>query len=276
MTVYLGPFGYLFELRGPEPAVPTNPNRANSEQIRMDGAVGVVQRAQRAPRAWELSWPFLDDADAAVLIGLEQGVYGTGPLWFYDPFAARANMLTPAVATPGIAGDWSAVPLVAGDVEAGAGWVLPAGPPVRTAVNLTVPLSVGVDSSTPVPVRPGWVYTASAYTDHASGTCAVGLAWVDDGGVLVGTSTGATVAAGQHRPYITAAAPSTAAGVFVTVQFSVAGSATALQLNEGSLRDWFPGRGIPRVSVTGLDEVYELLRADTEERSFTATLREVG
>lgn len=277
MSIYLGPFGHLLELRDPEPSVSVPIERASTESVRMDGAVGVVQRAQKAPRSWELSWPYLDEADAAVLLGLEQGAYGAGPFWFYDPFAVRVNMLPPAVAVPGVGGDFSQVPLVAGVVTAAAGITLPDGRPIGSAVETTgasIVFGIGTD---PVPVLADTVYTVSAHTVSAV-AATLTLNWVDDAGDALSSSAGVAVASGTQRPYVTAVAPVGAHGATATLSLSAgSGKVTALQMTEGGLRDWFPGQGVPRVSINGLDQVYEVLRGDDEQdRSFTATMREIG
>ncbi len=84
-------------------------------------------------RAWELSWPGIDSTDLRTLIGLEQGVYG-GPIWLYDPFVARTNMLPPWCAVPGLNGDYSSFP----DYIPGTPAVLPGGVKIPTSANGTL------------------------------------------------------------------------------------------------------------------------------------------
>jgi hypothetical protein len=53
------------------------------------------------------------------------------------------------------------------------------------------------------------------------------------------------------------------------------GLAAALQLNEGGLRRWTAGEGMPRVSISGLEQVYQLATEASQRRDVTVELVEV-
>lgn len=262
MTTRIGPFGHLVEVRSPGRPLPADIVRPSSTTTLLSGAV----RSQRAPassRRWTWNLPWGDSTDLSGLVALEQGVLGPPPWRWYDPMAAHTNMLPPAAAVPGLGGDLT---YLDGTVE-NAGAMTVDG--VRLAWSVSGDFTVpALDSDPdPVPVIEGRSYTASAYLDGA-GT--VTLKWVDDSGSEVST----VDASGSDRVSVTEEAPSGAAGALVTV--ADATRTSGLQLTEGPLVGWFPGQGIPRVTIAGLGQIYRLVTGDSQRRDVTVDLVEVG
>jgi hypothetical protein len=260
MRHHIGPFGGLVGFRSPPVGTSVSVVRPSSSITLLSGRV-VTQRAPASSRSWRMTIPKAAGDDVRHLLALEKGTYGPPPWWLYLPAVARSNMLPPAAGTPGLGGDLTRLD---GDVEAGVPVLVDGGRHVWTVTGVFVaPAEAGV--ADPLPVLPGRTYTASFF-----GAGGVTLRWVDAEGVAL-SGDGAS---GSGRTWVTAVAPVGAAGVLVEV--AADGTVAALQLNEGGLRSWTPGEGMPRVVISGLEQVYQLATATEQRRDVTVELVEQG
>lgn len=271
MWTYIGPFGNLLQIKCPVDPVPANIVRSGTEQFTLDG-YRFVQRPPVALRSWELSFEFATPDDIAPLIALDYGVYGPPPWHWYNPAAAKVNMLTPWQSSPGIPGPevWSPG---ATDLEY-------IGPNI---LQITA-TAVSAETTSPVPVLPGRTYMASAQMlDRPGGTttAVLSLRWVDAAGALVSSvSSAATVS--PNRAVVSGVAPPTAAGAVlrVTPTAATTGRFGSALLVEGAADvPWHIGMGAESVTVMqGLGHIYREVYDDLREgvvSQVAATLLEV-
>ena len=284
---YLGPFGALREFDCLPPEIAVQGQRQSYRGITVVGRA-YTQQAQQTARQW--NW-LLNPVTPQILYELEAlqlNTYGPPPWRWYDPYAAETNMLPQGAAIPGSTYElgqlFSQQTLI--PTATPSAWD---GRPIGWAVDVTDELiAPALDGEVdPVPVIVGRTYTFSVsglkITDD---DWTVALRWVDADGATISESTaGIGINANPQRGVVTGTAPLTTAGVLVVVRADTADevieSVTALQLTESdSAVDWYPGQGIPRVSIpAGIDGVLRRVRlgeCDPSMRGATVTLVEVG
>lgn len=227
----IGPYGGLVEVRSARAPMKTTPARAGSEATTLGGN-RMVQRAPRSTRSWVWDYTAADTPDISRLLALEEGAYGPGPYRWYDPLAARLNMLPEYVAACGkgeepwrwLAGSSAALtvdgPVTLDDGQRLAYSIVP-------AETLLIPQRQGVPD--PVPVVAGRTYTASAYIDGAPGR--VGLTWCDQVGAIMDTDISTL---GTGRRSVTATAPPGAHGVLQRIECGTLTQALSLDGSTGS------------------------------------------
>jgi hypothetical protein len=273
MWTYIGPFGNLLQIKCPMDPVEAPIERGGTEQVTLAG-IRYVQRPSNALRSWNLTIDLAQPDEIGSLIALEQGVYGPPPYHWYNPVAARLNMLTPGAAAPGIPG---AMPWVS---------AVPANALAVVGVNqLEVPSAATQAESPVIPVLADEEYTASAdFLDRPGGTTegVISMRWVDAAGATISTSSSGTVTS-PNRAVVTATAPSTAAGVVIVLNPTTAttGRFGSIMLRQASSdRTWHPGMGATAVSIpAGLGQQFQQAyddNADGIRRQLIVRLVEVG
>lgn len=267
MSVRIGPFGSLLAFARTTADIDAPIGRDSSALTLLSGRV-VTQKAPRSARSWVLRFPHFTADQLALVLALEQGVYGSD-LFMYEPFVAQANMLLPGVARPGLLGDWSECTGVAAGAALTVGGVpIPVTGSVGAATT-SIGRTIG-GTPAPTPVLPSTQYTGSVYVSASS---TVGLRWVDSTGTTISTTTGS---ASSSRPSQTATSPPNAAGVVLVLTTSGTTRFTAGQLNEGALRSWLPGEGVPAVSLSGVDQSLTWATSSEQRRDLSIRVTEVA
>ena len=190
----------------------------------------------------------IDDADAALL---EQLVHDSrrGPLWWYDPTAPSSNMILAGEADPVPSRTLSAV---AAAVVDGRTWDMVSG-----VQSSQVPTVEGVGYRVDVRVSAASTLTVETLDGDAT---VLGTAGTDTGtGVLSVSWTAATEA-----------------GVKVTVDGDGWSGVQMVDV-AGDPAGWRPGRGCPRVHMSGLDQqlLWALATGEVRWRDTSVTLTEV-
>lgn len=256
LVTWIGPLGNLMPMR----VGPSGVTATRFQATTTDRTIGGGTSVQIGPLGarmfeWPLAWATPDEI--ANLVALQQGVYGSGPFWWYDPVAVERNMLHPSTATPGLDG-----------IE---GWIAGTSTTISTpTVGNLVVNGLSAHTST-MPVIPGRTYTGAA---EATATSRVTLSWRDASFVEVGTEVGAD---GTGRRTVSGVAPAGAAGVRLVIELPVSGLATLsrMQLTETDAPiGWFPGVGVPQVAILPPEETYRSTR-DVTSVDYSVTLQEV-
>jgi len=162
------------------------------------------------------------------------------------------------------------------------------GPATAGTYTLTVALSSPGTSGTLTaphpsfgryPVAAGEPYTLSMWAQSAdSPTAAVAMAWYDTSGTKLSesVSSGATLSGAWERLAVTGVAPSGA--VTASPELRVSGTGPMVYIGQARLAmgdtgtDWYPGEGLPAVSVTSLQESVPI----HDKRTVQLTLTEVA
>ncbi|WP_026424670.1 hypothetical protein [Actinokineospora inagensis] len=258
MGFHLGPLGALRTL--PSPSLGTGPDasatRIGGTHRSLGGRVTVDRIA--VPRAWSLTWPYLDPDTHAYLDALHLGLVD-GPLWLID--GERRNRLSPQVAATGSA------------QRTTTGFTPTAGTLVWTAtVPVTpLPLAGGLDWTPPavggslaadrVPLAAGEPVTASAWV-RAGVTTRVRLEFYDTNDSPLGhvDSPPSTPDSDQRLVVSVLASSAAAARMALLVEGNAAGAhvlTTAWQLEPApTATPWVPGGGAAQVVVDGLSAAY--------------------
>lgn len=257
MWTYLGPFGNLLQIKCPVDPVEAPIERNGTEQVTLAG-IRYVQRPLNALRSWNLTIDIASPDDVGPLIALEQGVYGPPPYLWYNPVAARVNLLTPGLAAPGIPGTMP--------------WTTLIGSPVVPGVNqIEVPAASLQAESPVIPILPNEPYTVSAQMlvrpgGSTSGT--VGIRWVTaTGSTIIEVRSSVTVS--PNRAVRTHTAPANAAGAVVLLDpdTGTTGRFGSIMLRQASSdRTWHAGMGNSAVSIpAGLGQQFQQAYDDSAD-----------
>jgi hypothetical protein len=275
-TWHIGRPGSLYQLsRPPARDYPRTADRGVTVKKLLGGGA-VVDRPAYAPRTFTYQWPWLDldQPDWAALAALADGQIGPGPYTLID--GATPNFFTPNQAsaggklrsTDGFACDASETlgvsPTFVDVSDRGIGWGLPH-PATSGVLRFTAP---SPRSYLAVPSETEWFCWVKIRSTVAC-TAAMSLSWRNAAGGLLATTTGpdtAVATTGMGRWPVHGFVPPGA--VYVEPQLLVdVGSVTAPttiyygsgRLGMGSLEQaddetWYPGEGLPQVTVTDFQE----------------------
>ena len=237
MSAWLGVPGNMVELKCPASAA-----YQQAPDLSVETTLGGRDKAQvgrTIAREWSLNMGPAHQGAATALTRFQHGLYGQGPWWFIDPWAAVTNVLTPAQSLPGPrnGGPRNAVP-------AGAWWV-----PGVGMLSHSV-LTSGVSSFEQAPVVPGTPVTAGAYVAGEGG------GWVS---VQVLDRTGAVISTGTTYLDLTStpvweeatlpAVPAAGHTARLAVSAEVQQVALVAVNWASSIGEWAPGQGCSRALV---------------------------
>ena len=246
MTALIGRWGRMVEVAESGP-YPVSTSRPDTIQTSLYGH-RYVTPGRVARRRWEWPMGVIDDADAALL---EQLVHDSrrGPLWWYDPTAPSSNMILAAEADPVPSRTLSAV---AAAVVDGRTWDMVS----------------GVQSSQ-VPTVAGVGYRVDV---RASAASTVTVETLDSDAAVVATA-GLVPGTGVLSVVWTA---DTEAGVKVTVDGDGWSGVQMVDV-AGDPAGWRPGRGCPKVHLSGLDQrlLWALTAGEVRWRDMSVQLSEV-
>lgn len=174
---FIGTRDKMLEARMPSIPLPSSKVGWSSEMNYLNGGAS-VRKSFAASKRYEMNWESITRKQARVILDIADGVYGTGAVYFLDPFAANTNCLPQWWATPSL-GLEDGLPLT-GTVRG-----VEAATPSNT-INL--PVKSIVYTCAPTGSRSVWVPIPTGYTAHIGAWGQAGT-----GGQLVATpTTGAT------------------------------------------------------------------------------------
>lgn len=175
---YIGTREKMLQVRQPSITMPSSKAGWSSELAFLNGGTS-LRRSVAAHKRYELTWNLLSRDQARPILDLADGIYGTGLVYFLDPFAANRNMLPQWWASP-MQGIYDGLPLNGGDTR---------GEAVATPANsLDFPVQSIRYDTTGLTSRTVWVPIPVGHTAHVGAYGANGT-----GGTVVATpTTGAT------------------------------------------------------------------------------------
>jgi hypothetical protein len=269
VSVWIGDYGMLAELPDPDPGVGIAWDRPHAAH-RLLGGGRVVDHVGAGRRTLALTWSGLDPGLAGQIEAYATGSAGRGPHLLL-PADAPWNYLTADQASTGtIIGDttgWSTT--LAGSLFRYPRWpnARASGPQI---LGWYAPLLGGELSPNPPAGEPGWpavpgvAWTFAAALMGDAGAIVAGLLrWRDKTGADLGTTVGTSVRLtwdGWQPVTVTATPPADAVSVLVSLRADSA--AASVQIADPRLdltaapRPFIPGRGLPRVVITGLEPVH--------------------
>lgn len=109
---YIGTKQHMFEVRAPSINMPSEKQGFSNELLFLNGGAS-VRRSVASHKRYTLTWDAVDRDDARVVLDLADGVYGTGLIYWHDPFVADRNVLPQWWAVPS-QGGYDGLPLNAG------------------------------------------------------------------------------------------------------------------------------------------------------------------
>lgn len=252
----IGPLGQMIEVRSPT-SMPVSIDRPAASLTLANGQ-RATYRTPRHSREWQWNIPFSTDDEIDDLLALEAGAYGPGPWRWYDPMAARTNMLPDVVAACGTG------PMPWRWLTDQPSNVTPTGPIQigdRTIANSIAPattlrLPVRNGEPDPVPVIPGKTYTASVYVSNGDGR--ISLEWIGQSNTVISREQSAF---STGRISVTGEAPTDAVGATVMIETGTVGQ--ALEIN--GIGSYAVAPYDPRMDVAGLDATvtFALRESDT-------------
>lgn len=161
---YIGTRERMFEMRAPSVGFPSSKQGWSNEINFLNGGAS-VRRSRAAHKRYEMSWNVLSRDEARIVLDLADGVYGTGNIYWLDPFVSNRNMLPQWWATPST-GVEDGLPLNGGE----------RGTVVATPVNsLGFPVQsirydcAGAGRSVWIPIPEGFTAHIGAYGQDGTG-----------------------------------------------------------------------------------------------------------
>jgi len=162
---YMGTREKLFEVKAPAVNMPSSKIGFSSELNFLNGGAD-VRRSTAAAKRYSMTWNVMTRDEARVVLDLADGIYGNGPIYWHDPFAADRNALPQWWASP-MQGIIDGLPLNADD----------RGVAVDTpANNLDLPLKsieynvlLGTTRTVWIPIPQGYTAWVGAYGIDGTG-----------------------------------------------------------------------------------------------------------
>jgi hypothetical protein len=275
---WIGPVGALLQLTGTS-TLRSSSTRPTSYRTTL-GGVRKAQLGPRAHRQLEVQHGAVRPAELAALAALVGGEFGPGPFWYVDPWAEVTNLLAPAASLlePGTWNSEEGTAVSAGPHPLEGGGVVGRSVVPGSLTDLIrIPYRNG--SLDRLPVIPGRVVTASIHATGAVGEVLLRIHWLNVAGGSVGLSIAYHAVPGSdlHRIAVSGTVPPGAVAMYVSVLGATRIARPAVTWSEGVL-PWFPGQGLPRAVISGLDQEAILAAAETDGQIMAGsfTVMEVG
>lgn len=106
---YIGTKQKMFEVRPPSVNMPSGKSGFSNELSFLNGGAS-IRRSVAAHKRYTLTWNAVERDDARVILDLADGVYGSGEIYWHDPFVSDRNCLPQWWATPS-QGGYDGLPL---------------------------------------------------------------------------------------------------------------------------------------------------------------------
>lgn len=180
---YIGTREKMLAVRQPSVTMPSSKKGWSSELEFLNGGTS-VRKSIAAHKRYELTWNVLTRDEARPILDLADGIYGTGQIYFLDPFAANRNLLPQWWASP-MQGIYDGLPLNGGDVR-GEVVATPANTLDFPVQSIRYDTTAGTSRKIWIPIPTGYVGYVGAYGTNGTG-----------GTVLVRATTGPTTYSGS-------------------------------------------------------------------------------
>ena len=162
---YIGTRRKMFEVRAPSVNMPSSKQGFSSELQFLNGGAS-VRRSIASHKRYTLTWNAVERDDARVILDLADGVYGTGLIYWHDPFVADRNVLPQWWATPS-QGGYDGLPLNGG--QRGTLVPTPANNLLFPVESIEYEVSPNVSRRVWVPVPPGYTAHVGVYGQNGTG-----------------------------------------------------------------------------------------------------------
>lgn len=218
-SFYIGTREKMLRVRQPSVTFPSSKAGWSNELAFLNGGTS-IRRSVAGHKRYELTWNLLSRDEARPILDLADGIYGTGLVYFLDPFVANRNILPQWWASP-MQGIYDGLPLAGGATR---------GDVVATPANsLDFPVQSIRYDTTGLTSRTVWIPIPEGHTAWVGAYGADGT-----GGTVVATpSTGATTFGVPETLSLLAVTDPTrftesfaASSGFTGVQLSLGGSGT--------------------------------------------------
>jgi hypothetical protein len=154
-TMFIGTREFMLEVRCPNVTMPSGKVGWSSELNYLNGGAS-VRRSTSASKRYEMTWNSMTRDQARVILDLADRLYGTGDIYWLDPFVNDKNMLPQMWASP-MQGLYDGLPLIGYDRPTAALGSPTNGFPVQSAVYEINPGDIS---------RKVWVPIPTGYTAH--------------------------------------------------------------------------------------------------------------
>lgn len=106
---FIGTREKMFEMRAPSVGMPSSKQGWSSQIDFLNGGAS-VRKSKAARKQYVMTWNVLQRDEARIVLDLADGLYGDGPIYWHDPFAANRNVLPQYWASP-MQGAYDGLPL---------------------------------------------------------------------------------------------------------------------------------------------------------------------
>jgi hypothetical protein len=96
---YMGTREKMFEVKSPAVNMPSSKIGFSSEINFLNGGAD-VRRSTAAAKRYTMTWGLMSRDEARIVLDLADGIYGSGAIYWHDPFAADRNVLPQWWASP--------------------------------------------------------------------------------------------------------------------------------------------------------------------------------
>lgn len=101
--MWFGTRGYMQWVAAPDVSMPSSTSGL-SQKLSFRNGGKKIRRSTAAAKEYTLTWTMVNREEIRPVLDYSDGVYGSGPVYFADPFAMDTNMLPQHWATPAQAG----------------------------------------------------------------------------------------------------------------------------------------------------------------------------
>lgn len=162
---FIGTRDKMIQMRAPSVSMPSSKAGWENRINYLNGGA-TIRRSRAAHKNYTMTWNTIDRDEARKLLDLADGIYGTGYIYWHDPFTANRNVLPQWWASP-MQGGYDGLPLNGSD----RGTLYP-----TAANNLDMPVqsieynvALGTSRSIWVPIPNGYTAWVGAYGVDGTG-----------------------------------------------------------------------------------------------------------
>lgn len=164
-TMFIGTREVMLEVKCPNVTMPSSKVGWSSELNYLNGGAS-VRRSTAASKKYEMTWGSMTRDEARVILDLADRLYGTGDIYWLDPFVADKNMLPQHWASP-MQALYDGLPLIGYDRPTATIGSISNGFPVQSAEYT---ISNGDTSRTVwIPIPPGYTAHIGVYGTAGTG-----------------------------------------------------------------------------------------------------------
>lgn len=162
---YMGTREKLFEVKAPSVGMPSAKTGFSSEINFLNGGTD-IRRSVAASKRYTMTWNTMTRDEARPILDLADGIYGTGSIYWHDPFAADKNVLPQWWASP-MQGLYDGLPLNA-DAR-GVEVATPANSLNMPIKSIEYDVVLGTSRNVWIPIPSGYTAWVGAYGEDGTG-----------------------------------------------------------------------------------------------------------